>query len=148
MNSLQRQSCALTTKFNYIQCYFVIALTAGIIAADIIGTCLRPLYWLMAMAVTLSVAALLLQKKENLQTLLILVTVMLLGAYMTCDNETELQCKLPTGSQTYSGVIISQPCHQKETVLFDMLVTECKSFNKPVKINYACCATIAAKSWK
>ena len=43
---------------NKIQLYpmlrLVIALTAGIIAADIIGTCLRPLYWLMAMAVTLA----------------------------------------------------------------------------------------------
>src|SRR5574344_639920 len=87
----------------------------------------------MAMAVTLA-AALLVEKKENLQTLFILVTVMLLGAYMTCDNETELQCKLPTGSQTYKGVIISQPVIKKKTVLFDMLVTECKSFNKPVKI--------------
>ena len=135
-NNEQSTTTIMRTN-NKIQLYpmlrLVIALTAGIIAADIIGTCLRPLYWLMAMAVTLA-AALLLQKKENLQTLFILVTVMLLGAYMKCDNETELQCKLPTGSQTYKGVIISQPVIKKKTVLFDMLVTECKSFNKPVKI--------------
>ena len=113
----------------------VIALIAGIVVADIIGCVAQPLYWMIAMITTLITALLLYkQEREKEQTIFILITVLLLGGYLTCNEERNMNQDLPTGPQTYEGVIVSQPTIKEKTVSYDMIVTNCKAFHNSVKI--------------
>ena len=105
----------------------------GIISADCIGSAFKPSLWLSFLIASL-VLSLTSYRKGIVQTVFIMLTAFILGGYITCDKEAQLDSNIYDAYQDYEGVVVSEPVIKEKTVLCDMIITKSQHLSNPIKV--------------
>ena len=113
-----------------------LALIAGIVIGRSVGDSLSVHAWFIALIISLSVAFMV-YRKRFLQSIMILLTTFLLGAWLLSVHETEYR-KNVYGEYTYKAVIISRPVVRGKVLQCDLLIASGPMVNKKVKASILC----------
>ena len=113
-----------------------LALIAGIVIGRSVGDSLSVHAWFIALIISLSMAFMV-YRKRFLQSIMILLTTFLLGAWLLSVHETEYR-KNVYGEYTYKAVIISRPVVRGKVLQCDLLIASGPMVNKKVKASILC----------
>ena len=110
-----------------------IMIIAGIVMGDAAGQKVMTLQWGIAFA-AVTVIVLLTMRWKRMQSLLILLSALLLGATVIGISNDKGRVVFPKGEMMYEGVLMSSPVEHGKVVRFDMLMTKGEATGSLVKV--------------
>ena len=110
-----------------------IMIIAGIVMGDAAGQKVMTLQWGIAFA-AVTVIVLLTMRWKRMQSLLILLSALLLGATVIGISNDKGRVVFPKSEMMYEGVLMSSPVEHGKVVRFDMLMTKGEATGSLVKV--------------